>query len=69
MIVTTKHNVKYCRDCPYASNNAQEHDDPFSSTPLNLYWYCNYSKESRINVNIKDAWEISKDCPLVKLNK
>ena len=66
MKVTTKHNVERCCDCPYASNNAQEHDDPFSSTPLKIIWYCNHSKGTRLNVYIGDAQKISEDCPIVK---
>ena len=69
MQVNIKHDVKCCRDCPYSSNNAQEHNDPFSSTPLNIYWYCNHSKGTRLKVYIGDASEISKDCPIVKLSE
>ena len=66
MKVNVKHDVKCCKDCPYSSNSAQEHDDPFSSTPLNIFWYCNYSKGTRLRVCIGNALEISKDCPIVK---
>jgi len=65
MEVVIEHDVKRCYDCPYASNNAQEHNDPFSSSPANIYWYCNYTKQSRESVYIEDAWHrIAKDCPI-----
>lgn len=65
-IVTAKLEVRNCRECPYSSNNAQEHNDPFSSTPLNIYWYCNYDEDSRETVDITNSYEIAKDCPLRK---
>lgn len=58
--------ISSCRSCPYSSNNAQEHDDPFTSTPLHIYWYCNQGENTRETVYIKDSYEISSDCPLNK---
>lgn len=63
-IVTAKLEVRSCRKCPHSSNNAQEHNDPFTSTPLNIYWYCNQGKNTRETVDIIDASEIAKNCPL-----
>ena len=57
--------IESCRECPYASNNAQEHDDPYTSTPSHLYWYCNQGgQDTRAMVRITDAYKISDDCPL-----
>ena len=65
-IVTVKLEVKSCRECPHASNSAKEHNDPFSSTPLNVYWYCNQGTNTRETVNITNSYEIAKNCPLRK---
>ncbi len=55
--------VTGCRDCPYSSNNQQEHDDPFTSTPLHTYWYCNFDLRSRKRVYIPDSYKIPENCP------
>lgn len=65
MEVIIKHIIERCADCPYASNSAREHDDPFSSSPFNPIWFCNYTPHSRRNVYIPDAInKIADDCPL-----
>lgn len=63
-IVTTKIAVRSCRECPHVSNNVQEHNDPFTSTPLLKWWYCNQGKNTRDTVDIVDSYEIAKNCPL-----
>lgn len=63
-IVTAKIEVRSCKGCPHCSNNAQEQNDPFRSTPLHLYWYCNQSVNTRETVDIVDPYKIAKDCPL-----
>lgn len=65
-IVPIKLEVRSCRECPHSSNNAQEQNDPFRSTPLHIWWYCNQGKNTRETVNITDSYKISKDCPLMK---
>jgi len=56
--------IKSCAECPHSSNNQQEHSDPFTSHPLNTYWYCNQGVDTRTIVNIKNPSKIAKDCPL-----
>lgn len=69
MQVSVTYEVKGCRGCPYSSNNAQEHDDPFSSSPANIVWYCNYNRDSRERVHIDDGWKmIPENCPVKKQN-
>lgn len=64
MIFTYSTTVTCCRECPYSSNNKQEHDDPFSSGPVNIWWYCNATPTSRERVDIVDERQIAKNCPL-----
>lgn len=57
--------VHTCAKCPHASNNAQENDDPFISSPTTIYWYCNQGKNTRKTVSLdKPYLEIAKNCPL-----
>lgn len=30
------------RSCGYSTNSAQLHDDPFTSSPAELTWFCQY---------------------------
>lgn len=60
-------NIDKCRDCPHASNNAQEHDDAFSSGPAEVWWYCNKKSGGYYNhyrMIIEDPWKIDSRCPL-----
>ena len=54
-----------CRDCPYARNTAMDHDDPFTSTPIPI-WYCTHPGNKWINEEfvIQDLNEIDKRCQL-----
>ena len=63
-IVTHTLYIANCRSCPHCSNNAQEHDDPFTSSPRYLYWYCNYDTKTRENVKIINEYNIAENCPL-----
>ena len=62
--IVLKMEIKSCRDCIHSSNNYIEHDDPFTSMPSKIYWFCNQGKNTKRNVNITNPDEISKDCPL-----
>jgi len=63
-IKSVKVEITGCRECPYVSNSETEHDDPFTSAPLNIIWYCNHSPGTRTNVDIQDPCEIADGCPL-----
>lgn len=57
--------ISSCARCPHSSNNAQEHNDPFTSSPSVIYWYCNQGEHTRDTVNINKPYlEIAKNCPL-----
>lgn len=65
-ITPVKLEVRSCKGCPHSSNNVQEQNDSFRSTPLNLYWYCNQGDNTRETVKITDPDKIAEDCPLRK---
>jgi len=54
--------IEKCYDCPHATNSAKMHDDPFTSTPLNVYWYC--CKENGEMKDIENPYTIPEWCPL-----
>ena len=57
--------ISSCARCPHSSNNTQEHNDPFTSSPSVIYWYCNQGENTRDTVNINKPYlEIAKNCPL-----
>ena len=42
-MVTVTVEVRACEDCPHATNSAREHNDPFTSEPYPVRWFCNRS--------------------------
>lgn len=56
--------VKNCRECPHSTNSAHLHDDPFTSGPASITWYCRKGKKP--SSIIADEWKIDKDCPIQK---
>lgn len=58
--------IDTCYDCPHATNNAQLHDDPFTSGPSDIFWMCKKSGKSyRDWFIIKNAYnKIDPRCPL-----
>ena len=61
--------VACCRECPCVTNNAREHDDPFTSGPSNVWWFCNFDSISIESVDISDVRKIAKNCPLRDVSK
>ena len=59
-------NVESCRKCPNVTNSAREHDDPFTSSPSRVVWWC---KEKNGPEYIADENEIDTQCPLKKDRK
>lgn len=57
--------IKSCRDCIYGRNTARDHDDPFTSFPIPV-WYCTSSINKGVNENfiIQNPFIIDKKCPL-----
>ncbi len=55
--------VPNCRECPHSTNNAREHNDPFTSAPLNVYWWCRHPARPAHNRHINDANKIDPNCP------
>ena len=66
MQVTIVHEVTKCRDCPHVSNSSKEHDDPYTSEPNPLRWYCRHPAGF---MHLRDAWVIHPDCPEMKKGK
>lgn len=60
MIVSLK--IQNCRECPHSTNSAKLHDDPFTSGPSTITWFCQAGKKP--SSVIVDSYEIDKDCPL-----
>lgn len=56
--------IKNCRECLYSTNSSILHDDPFTSAPASVTWYCEKDKEPS-NVII-DEYIIDPDCPINK---
>ena len=55
--------VESCRECPHSTNNAREHDDPFTSGPAHIYWWCEIPDNKGNRIYIKDSYVIDKNCP------
>lgn len=51
--------VRNCKECPHSTNNAIEHNCPFTPTPSNIYWWCKVTGR-----DIVDPYEIEGSCPL-----
>lgn len=60
--------VRCCRDCPNYTNNAQLHDDPFTSAPADHVDYCKAMPKAHRFMLLEsevDVWEeVHKNCPL-----
>jgi len=57
--------VNSCRNCPYSSNSAQEHDDPFTSQPATTTWFCNAKADmGNYRMIIDDPSIVDPRCPL-----
>lgn len=63
-----KLDVNSCYECYYSTNNAIEHNDPFTSGPATIIWYCNSIKRKGDRY-IKNEEIIDKNCPYKKENK
>jgi len=51
--------VRNCKECTHSTNSAIEHNDPFTSSPSNVYWWCKMTGNY-----IYDPYEIEALCPL-----
>jgi hypothetical protein len=58
--------VSCCRECPYVTNSAQLHDDPFTQGSCTLTWYCNKLNNAVINYIVPNPNEIMCNCPFKK---
>lgn len=56
--------IQNCRECPYSTNSALMHDDPFTSGPSTITWYCTKGKKPRDRID--NPYMIDPDCPLKK---
>lgn len=68
MSVIIKKLVKKCRECPFATNSAKEHDDPFTSSPINTNWWCTHKngpREMGGNFTFIDEEVVHKKCPFL----
>ena len=63
VVITTE--FTKCRNCPYVRNTAMDHDDPFTSTPIPI-WYCCHPKNVGVKAEfvIQDINQIDTRCPL-----
>lgn len=61
-----RYSITRCYDCPYATNSARLHNDPFTSSPVNIYWYCTKKVDGFGDfMIIDDAYNgVDKNCPL-----
>lgn len=50
-----------CRDCWHSTNSAKLHDDPFTSTPHPINWYCGHAPELR---RVENEYVRDDKCPL-----
>lgn len=55
--------VSSCYECPHSTNNAREHNDPFTSGPVNIYWYCRHPKRNPSSKWIDDVNKVDPKCP------
>lgn len=58
--------IQSCRECPHSTNNVREHDDPFTSSPAEVIWYCTKPNGPRY---IQKASQIHERCPLKAANQ
>ena len=65
MKIKVTYDIDSCHKCPYSSNNAMRHNDPFTSGPSRTIWYC----EKNDDMIIYDAWVIDPNCPFKKKKK
>ena len=54
--------VDSCRECPHSTNNRIEHDDPFTSGPSHVYWWCEIPHKGD-RLYIEDSYIIDPNCP------
>lgn len=62
MTVVISQTVGSCYHCPHVSNNQRDHDDAFTSAPLDTYWYCTH-KDRKGTKHIDDHRVLDKNCP------
>ncbi len=61
-VVKVKVQVSSCRKCPNGYNNAQLHDDAFTSEPAHIYWRCREMPKGQNYID--NPWEVPANCPL-----
>lgn len=60
ILVTSE--VTACSNCPHVTNSARLHNDPFTSTPYPIRWYCMKQPDGR---SIQDPEVIDIYCPFL----
>lgn len=58
--------INSCYECPYVTNSAREHNDPFTSEPHPTYWWCDSPKQNYYLI-IDDPKKIHAQCPENKI--